>query len=90
LIGHFYLNQTTAGLHLVVLYAIVSAYDTAAFWAKIDRTILGERTIIWLAGVRRVGKTVLCQSLPDIEYFDSLGTFAVVGDKPPFRQQPEW
>ena len=23
-----------------------------------------------LAGVRRVGKTCLCQSLPDIEYFD--------------------
>ncbi len=26
--------------------------------------------MIWLSGVRRVGKTFLCQSLPDIEYFD--------------------
>jgi predicted AAA+ superfamily ATPase len=25
---------------------------------------------LWLAGVRRVGKTYLSQSLPDIEYFD--------------------
>lgn len=29
-----------------------------------------KRSIIWLAGVRRVGKTYLCQSLKDIEYFD--------------------
>lgn len=28
------------------------------------------RSIVWLKGVRRVGKTVLCQSLPDVEYFD--------------------
>jgi len=28
------------------------------------------RPIVWLAGVRRVGKTCLCQSLPDVEYFD--------------------
>lgn len=26
--------------------------------------------MVWLAGVRRVGKTFLCQSLEDIEYFD--------------------
>jgi len=26
--------------------------------------------MVWLSGVRRVGKTFLCQSLPDIEYFD--------------------
>ena len=26
--------------------------------------------MIWLSGVRRVGKTFLCQSLPQIEYFD--------------------
>ncbi|MGH7599784.1 MAG: ATP-binding protein [bacterium] len=29
-----------------------------------------ERSVLWLSGVRRVGKTVLCQSLPEIEYFD--------------------
>jgi hypothetical protein len=29
-----------------------------------------QKTILWLAGVRRSGKTTLCQGLPDIEYFD--------------------
>ncbi len=26
--------------------------------------------MLWLSGVRRVGKTMLCQSIPNIEYFD--------------------
>lgn len=29
-----------------------------------------QRSLLWLSGVRRVGKTYLCQSLPEIEYFD--------------------
>ena len=29
-----------------------------------------QRSVVWLSGVRRVGKTFLCQSLPDIEYVD--------------------
>jgi predicted AAA+ superfamily ATPase len=29
-----------------------------------------ERSIVWLSGVRRAGKTLLCQSLPDTDYFD--------------------
>lgn len=29
-----------------------------------------KRSVIWLAGVRRVGKTYLCRSLPEVEYFD--------------------
>jgi predicted AAA+ superfamily ATPase len=29
-----------------------------------------HRSIVWLSGVRRVGKTTLCQTLPDTEYFD--------------------
>lgn len=29
-----------------------------------------KRNVVWLAGVRRVGKTCLCQTLSDIEYFD--------------------
>ena len=28
------------------------------------------RSIVWLPGVRRAGKTTLCRSLPDAEYFD--------------------
>jgi uncharacterized protein len=40
-----------------------------AFWtAKIESE--WTRPILWLSGVRRVGKTVLCQSLADTEYFD--------------------
>jgi hypothetical protein len=29
-----------------------------------------ERRVVWLSGVRRAGKTCLCQSLPRVEYFD--------------------
>lgn len=29
-----------------------------------------RRSVIWLSGVRRAGKTMLCQSLPNVEYFD--------------------
>jgi hypothetical protein len=40
------------------------------FWKELIEQAWRERSVVWLAGVRRVGKTVLCQSLPDIEYFD--------------------
>ena len=39
-------------------------------WIERIEKALETRTIIWLAGVRRVGKTTLCQSLENIEYFD--------------------
>lgn len=29
-----------------------------------------ERRVVWLAGPRRLGKTTLVRSLPDIDYFD--------------------
>ena len=29
-----------------------------------------QRSVVWLAGVRRVGKTFLCRDLPEVEYFD--------------------
>ena len=42
---------------------------TRSFW--LDRIERGwKRPVLWLAGVRRVGKTYLCQSIPDVEYFD--------------------
>ncbi len=32
--------------------------------------LLRDRSILWLSGVRRVGKTTLCKSYPNIRYFD--------------------
>ncbi len=40
------------------------------FWEKLIEAAWQERNVIWLMGVRRVGKTSLCRSLPNIEYFD--------------------
>ncbi|MCX5833819.1 MAG: ATP-binding protein [Deltaproteobacteria bacterium] len=42
---------------------------TRSFWIeKIQKE--WRRPILWLSGVRRVGKTVLCQSIEGVEYFD--------------------
>jgi predicted AAA+ superfamily ATPase len=40
------------------------------FWLKKIAEGLQKRSVLWLSGVRRVGKTVLCKSLPNIEHFD--------------------
>jgi hypothetical protein len=40
------------------------------FWLEKIEAAWQRRSVLWLSGVRRVGKTVLCQSLPAIEYFD--------------------
>ncbi len=40
------------------------------FWRARIETAWKRRSIVWLSGVRRVGKTCLCQTLPNIEYFD--------------------
>ena len=40
------------------------------FWLNRLEEAWKRRSVVWLSGVRRVGKTVLSQSLPDIEYFD--------------------
>lgn len=37
--------------------------------ARIERA-WRRRSVVWLTGVRRVGKTVLCRSLPGVSYFD--------------------
>lgn len=40
------------------------------YWlGRIERS-WRERPVTWLAGVRRVGKTCLCQTVPNVEYFD--------------------
>ncbi len=40
------------------------------FWLSAIESAWLDRSIIWLAGVRRVGKTSLCKSLDNIEYYD--------------------
>lgn len=40
------------------------------FWLNHIENAWQSRSVVWLSGVRRVGKTCLCQSLSDIEYFD--------------------
>lgn len=40
------------------------------FWLNKIKDRLQQRSVLWLSGVRRVGKTMLCQSIPEIEYFD--------------------
>lgn len=41
-----------------------------AWWQRRLERAWQERSLIWLSGVRRVGKTLLCQSLKTVEYFD--------------------
>jgi hypothetical protein len=44
-------------------------FDRSVWTGRIEDA--WERTsLVWLVGVRRVGKTVLCTSLPEIEYLD--------------------
>ena len=52
-----------------------------SFWENRIEQAWSRRTVVWLTGVRRVGKTVLCQGLPDVEYFDC--------ERPQVRRQTE-
>lgn len=40
------------------------------FWQNRIETAWRERPVVWLTGVRRVGKTTLARSIPDTAYFD--------------------
>lgn len=40
------------------------------YWIKRVESLWALRSIVWLTGVRRVGKTCLAKSLADVEYFD--------------------
>lgn len=40
------------------------------YWLERIEGAWERRSLIWLLGVRRVGKTVLCQTLADVEYLD--------------------
>lgn len=39
-------------------------------WQRRIEDAWRRRSVVWLMGVRRTGKTVLCQSLPGVEYLD--------------------
>ncbi len=41
-----------------------------SYWRKRIEDAWGPHSVVWLFGVRRAGKTVLCRSLNDIEYLD--------------------
>ena len=40
------------------------------YWVQLLESAWARKSVIWLSGVRWVGKTFLCQSIPQIEYFD--------------------
>ena len=40
------------------------------FWIKALQKAWKRRSVLWLCGVRRSGKTMLCRSIPGIGYFD--------------------
>ena len=47
-----------------------SGVKIRSFWLdRIDRA-WRRRSVLWLSGVRRAGKTTLCHSVPGVEYFD--------------------
>lgn len=39
-------------------------------WLEKIRNGLTERSVLWLSGVRRFGKTMLCRRIPNIKYFE--------------------
>lgn len=43
---------------------------TRTFWESLLEEAWARRSVLWLSGVRRVGKTSLCRALADVEYFD--------------------
>lgn len=51
------------------------------WWQERIEAAWARRSVAWRMGVRRTGKTVLCQSLPDVECFDC--------ERPSVRRVPE-
>lgn len=41
-----------------------------SFWLQEIEKAWDRKPLIWLSGVRRVGKTYLCKSIPNVEHFD--------------------
>jgi predicted AAA+ superfamily ATPase len=56
-------------LRLVVLYETVVSVERT-FWINEISRAFAERSVVWLSGVRRAGKTTLARSFPGATYFD--------------------
>ncbi|MYD71480.1 MAG: ATP-binding protein [Acidobacteria bacterium] len=56
------------------------------YWIEAIERLWAEKSVVWLSGVRRVGKTFLCRSLPSVEYFDCElpSTRRILEDPEPF------
>ena len=68
-------------MHIVALFVYLNAFSIQwgitnysmirrTFWIKKIYTSWKKKSVIWLSGVRRAGKTFLCRTLEDVEYFD--------------------
>ncbi len=60
---------------------MVNNTQKRSFWIAKVEELLALRSVLWLSGVRRSGKTTLCRSLDSVEYFDC--------ELPRVRQQVE-
>jgi predicted AAA+ superfamily ATPase len=40
------------------------------YWLALIERSWERKSVLWLSGVRRAGKTFLCKSLPEVQYFD--------------------
>ena len=66
-------SENVAGFQLTLLFSNSRYYRRMVdrqFWHSRIENVWKRRSVVWLSGVRRVGKTCLCQTLPNIEYFD--------------------
>jgi len=54
----------------VLLYAIMVAFRTRHFWLERLAAAWRGKSVVWLSGVRRSGKTTIARSLPRAEYLD--------------------
>ena len=55
---------------IMILYYRMDALVKRLFWLQLIKEAWSQRSVIWLAGVRRTGKTSLAHTLEDVEYFD--------------------
>jgi len=39
-------------------------------WIAAIESLLEQKSVLWVSGVRRIGKTILAKELPDTEYFN--------------------